>query len=69
MVAGSGDPIKAFEDGLSREKEEDHSRRNKDPLVEDICFALDLDGKPEEEWSGYEKRRMHKLSGRIFRVR
>ena len=75
MVAGSnlhydgGDPIKAFEEGLSREKEENYSRRDKDPVVEYICLALDLDGKPEEEWSGYEKRRMRKLSERISRLR
>jgi hypothetical protein len=68
-IMTAGDPIKAFEDRLSREKEENHSLRDKDPLVEAICFALDLDGKPEEEWSGYEKRRMRKLSERISRLR
>jgi hypothetical protein len=68
-IVMAGDPIKAFEDKLSREKEENHSRRDKDPLVEDICFALDLDGKPEEEWSGYEKRRMRKLAKRFSRLR
>jgi hypothetical protein len=64
-----GDPIKAFEDRLSRESEEHRSRRDNDPLVADICFALDLDGKPEEEWSGYEKRRMRRLSERFSRLR
>ena len=68
-ITMAGDPIKAFEEGLSREKEENYSRRDKDPVVEYICLALDLDGKPEEEWSGYEKRRMRKLSERISRLR
>jgi hypothetical protein len=30
--------------------------------LDDICLALDLDRKPESEWSRYEKRRMRKLS-------
>ena len=64
-----GDPIQAFENRLSREKEENRSHRANDPLLKDIFFALNLDGKPEEEWSGYEKRRMRKLSERISRLR
>jgi len=67
-IVMKGDPIQAFE-RLSREKEENYSLPDNDPLLEDICFALDLDGKPEEEWSGYEKRRMRKLSERISRLR
>jgi hypothetical protein len=34
----------------------------RDPLLDDIKFALDLDAKPVEEWSRYERRRMRKLS-------
>lgn len=64
-----GDPIQAFEHRVSWEKEENRSHRDNDPLLEDMCFALDLDGKPEEEWSGYEKRRMRKFSERISRLR
>ena len=53
---------------LSREKEEDFSDRDTDPLLKDTHFALDLYGKPEDEWSRYEKRRMRKLSERISRM-
>jgi hypothetical protein len=53
---------------LSREDEEIRSHRDKDSLLEDICLALDLDRKPEREWSNYEKRRMRKLSERISRI-
>jgi len=54
------EPIPDFADILSREDEEIRSHR--DPLVEDISLALDLDRKPEKEWSRYEKRRMRKLA-------
>ncbi len=38
----------------------------RDPLSDDMKFALDfLDAKPEEEWSRHERRRMRKLSERI----
>ncbi len=57
-----GDPVSA-----SRGKGENPSDRYTDPLLENISFALDLDRKPEEEWSPYEKRRMRKLSERISR--
>jgi hypothetical protein len=62
-----GDPIKAFENRLSRGREEKLSRWD-NQLVEDLCLALDLDEKPEEEWSGYEKRRMRRLSERLSRL-
>jgi hypothetical protein len=62
------DPCLDFERKLSRGDEEHCSDRDKDPLLEDISFSLDLDGKPEEEWSRYEKRRMRKLSDRISRL-
>ena len=61
-------PIPDFEDMLSRDEEEEPSHRDKVPLhdfYEDILFALRLDGKPEEEWSRYEKRRMRRCSERI----
>jgi hypothetical protein len=58
-------PIPDFADILSRKDEEIRSHR--DPLVEDICLALDLDRKPEKEWSRYEKRRMRKLAEWISR--
>jgi hypothetical protein len=64
-----GDPIQALEARLSREKEEDCSHCANDPFLEAIIFALNLDGKPEEEWSGYEKRRMRKLAERISCLR
>jgi hypothetical protein len=61
-------PIPDFPNNLSREDEEVRSHLDNDPLLEDLCFALDLDGKPEQEWSRYEKRRMRKLSERISRL-
>ncbi len=48
------------DDNPSQEKEEDLSRNVKD-IRDDFHFALDLDRKPEEEWSPYEKRRMRKI--------
>ena len=49
-----------------RVKEEIHSHHDRNlGLLDDIGFALDLDGKPEAEWSRYEKRRMRKLSEQI----
>ncbi len=41
-----------------RDGEKNNSLRDANPLLEDICFALDLDTKPEEGWSNYEKRSM-----------
>jgi hypothetical protein len=61
-------PIPDFANNLSREDEESRSHRDNDPLLEDILFALDLDGKPEKEWSRYDKRRVLKLSERISRL-
>jgi hypothetical protein len=58
-----------FERKLSRGDEEHCSDRDKDPLLEDILFSLDLDEKPEAEWSRYEKRRMRKLLDRISRLK
>ncbi len=58
-------PIPDFEDLLSWDEEEEPSHRDKVPLYdlyEDILFTLRLDGKPEEEWSRYEKRRVRRLS-------
>jgi hypothetical protein len=62
-----GDPFQAFEnrEKLNREKEEIRSYCANDPLLEAIFFALDLEGKPEEQWSSYEKRRMRKLISRL----
>jgi hypothetical protein len=62
------DPIPDFANDLSRQDEENCSHGDNDPLFEDMLFALDLDGKPEKEWSRYEKRRMRKLSERISRL-
>jgi hypothetical protein len=63
-------PIPGFADTLSREDEEtrEDEEIRSDPLFQDICFALDLDRKPEKEWSRYEKRRMRKLADRISRL-
>jgi len=61
-------PFPDFEE-LSREDEEIRSQDDKDPLLEDIGLALDLQRKPEGEWSAYERRRMRRLSERISRFR
>ena len=61
-------PTPDFPNNLSREDEEVRSHLENDPLLKDLVFALDLDGKPEQEWSRYEKRRMRKLSERISRL-
>jgi hypothetical protein len=60
------EPTLDFADILSRKDKETPSHR--DPLIEDMLLALDLDKKPEKEWSRYEKRRMRKLSERISRL-
>jgi hypothetical protein len=57
-----GDPIAAFGKRLFRKEKENLFERDNDPFKEDILLALDLDGKPEEEWSSYERRRMRRLS-------
>ncbi len=61
-----GDPIAAFGKRFFRKKRENLFERDNDPFIEEILFALDLDGKPEEEWSPYEMRRMRKISEWIF---
>jgi hypothetical protein len=61
----SGD-LSQFEYDLPPVTEEIRSHHDgKLGLVDDMMLALDLDGKPEEEWSRYEKRRMRKLSEQI----
>jgi hypothetical protein len=62
-------PIPDFLDKLSQEEDILSYCGNdplyNDPRYKDILFALRLDGKPEEEWSRYEKRRLRKLSERF----
>jgi hypothetical protein len=55
-------------DDLSRKDEEVLSQRKRDPHLQDILLALDLDGKPESKWSTYERRRMRNLSEWISRL-
>jgi hypothetical protein len=55
-------------DDLSRKDEEVFSQRKRDPHLQDILLALDLDGKPESKWSTYERRRMRNLSEWISRL-
>ena len=54
---------------LSREDEDIRSQKHTDPLLEDIGLALDLERKPEGEWSAYEKSRIRRLTERISRLR
>jgi hypothetical protein len=55
-------------DDLSRKDEEVPSQRKRDPHLQDILLALELDGKPESKWSTYERRRMRKLSEWLSRL-
>ena len=55
-------------ENFSQEDEEICSHGDKDPLLEGICLALDLERKPEGEWSAYERRRMRRLSKWISRL-
>jgi hypothetical protein len=66
ILSVSRDPIPDFEEIISREDEE---YRGKDPLIKDFFFARALDGKPEEQWSRYEHRRMRQFSERISRLK
>ena len=52
-----------------REDEEISSDLESDPFSEDLLLFFDLEGKPEQEWSRYEKRRMRRLAERISRYR
>ena len=54
---------------LFREDEDIRSQNDTDPLLEDIGLVLDLERKPEGEWSAYEKRRIRRLTERISRLR
>jgi len=56
--------IPNFVDQLSRVEEENFIYRGSDPIMKEIFFILDLDRKPEEEWSPHEKRRVRKFSER-----
>jgi hypothetical protein len=51
--------IPDFEDNLLEEHEETHSEHSG---LDDLSFALDLDGTPEKEWTRYERRRMRRIS-------
>jgi hypothetical protein len=54
-------------DDLCR-KDEEVSQCERDPHLQDLLLALDLDGKPESKWSTYERRRMRNLSEWISRL-
>jgi hypothetical protein len=54
-------------DDLCR-KDEEVSQCARDPHLQDLLLALDLDGKPESKWSSYERRRMRNLSKWISRL-
>jgi len=58
--------LSRFEYDFPRVKEEIRSHHDGNlGLLDDMILAFDLDGKPEEEWSRHEKRRMRKLSEQI----
>jgi hypothetical protein len=58
--------IPNFADELSRAEDENLYHRASHPLLEETFFILDLDRKPEEEWSPHEKRRARKFSERYL---
>jgi hypothetical protein len=61
-----GDLSQFVEYDFPRVKEEIRSHHDGNlGLLDDMILAFDLDGKPEEEWSSHEKRRMRKLSEQI----
>jgi hypothetical protein len=49
-------------------KEEQKDPLLSDPLLNDIAFALALDGVPEDQFSRYEKRRLCRLTERVSRL-
>jgi hypothetical protein len=51
-----------YGDSLFQVDEEIPSHSAEVHLLDDISLVLDMDRKPESEWSRYEKRRMRKLS-------
>ncbi len=51
-------------DTLSRTEKDDNIH---DPIFEEFKFILDLEEKPEEEWSPHEKRRVRKFAKRWSR--
>jgi hypothetical protein len=55
-------------DDLFRKDEKVRSQWERDPDLQDIMLALDLDGKPESKWTTYERRRMRNLSEWISRL-
>jgi hypothetical protein len=57
-----------FPDDMESPKEEQKDPLLSDPLLNDIAFALTLDGVPEDKFSRYEKRRLDKLAERISRL-
>lgn len=61
-------PIPDFPSNLYHEDKEVRFDLDNDPLIEDLVLALELDRKPEQEWSRYEKRRMRKLAERVSRL-
>jgi hypothetical protein len=48
-----------------REDDEDRPLVAEDPLLREMLWAAELDGKPENEWSANEKRRIRKLTERF----
>jgi hypothetical protein len=56
------------EDGLPSQEKEARISRNDKKILADFSFALDLDRKPEEEWTPYEMRRMRRVSKVISRL-
>jgi hypothetical protein len=59
------DPIGEFPDNMDNFAEEE---RITDPLINDMIYALGLDGVPEEELFPHQKRRLRRLSERISRL-
>ncbi len=56
--------IPNFVDELFRAEEKNPIHLYSDPILEEMNFILDLDGKPEEQRTRHEKRRVRKFSER-----
>ena len=53
-------PISNFLELLCQAVEQEFfPKRN--PFADDVAFVIDLEQKPEEEWSPYEKRRRRRI--------
>lgn len=63
-ILSVGPPSGSIPDFFDRPSEEE---QNLSPVLEDLCFAISLEEKPQQEWSAYERRRMRRFVRRVSR--